>query len=65
MRPGTNVCRVRERRKSRRVALTIDVTHYFSVHSAMFEHRHSHIVVDDGIQTYVKKNTAYDDKQIN
>ena len=45
--------------------LTREVTLYLSVYSTMFEPRHSLIVVDDCIQTYMQENrhTAYDDTQ--
>ena len=49
------------RRRSRRVVLTTEVTPYVSVYSTMFEHRHSQIVVDDGLQTYIQDNTVYSD----
>lgn len=29
----------------------------------MFEHKHSHIVVNDGIQTRIQENTARGEKQ--
>ena len=46
-----------------RVVLIMEVTSYLSVNSTMIEHRHSEIVVDDGMQTYIYKNTSYNDKQ--
>ena len=44
---------LRERCKSRRVVLITEL---------MFEHKHSQIGADDGIQTYIQENTAYDEK---
>ena len=52
-----------ERRRSRREVLTMEVTPYLNVYSTMFENKHSHIVVDDGMQTYIPDNIAYDDKK--
>ena len=54
---------LRERRRSRSVVLTTKVTLYLNVYSTMFEHQHSHIGVDDGIQTYIQENIACNDKQ--
>ena len=41
---------MRERRRSRRVVLTMEVKPYLNVYSTMFEHKHSRIVVDEGIR---------------
>ena len=57
-----------QKRRSRHGVLTmkvasVDVHVTVNVLSTMFGNTHSHIVVDDGTQTYMHKNTAYDDKQ--
>ena len=51
-----------ERRRSKRVVLTMEITKYISVYSIMSEHKYYQIVVDNGIQIHMQENTAYDDK---
>ena len=59
---GGGLYRARERRRSRRMVLITEVIRYLSVYS-MFDRKLSHIVVDDGVQTHIEENTAYNDKQ--
>ena len=40
---------MRERGRSRRVALTVAVATYLTGYSTMFERKHSQIVIDDSI----------------
>ena len=40
----------------------MEVTSYVKVYSTMFENKHSHIVVDDGTQSRIPENIAYNDK---
>ena len=47
--------RVRERRRSRPVILSMEVITYNHVYSTILEHMHSQIVVDDGIKHTYKK----------
>ena len=49
---------MRERRRSRCVVLTMEVSPYLNVYSIMFEHKHSQIVFDNGIQTYIQENAV-------
>ena len=49
--------RVREIQISR----YMEVTRYLSVYSTMFQHKHSHIVIDDIIQIHIQENAARDD----
>ena len=48
-------------------ALAMDITPQVNVYSTMLKHKHKHsqIVVDDGIQTYIQEKTTYEDKQEN
>ena len=56
---------MRKIRRSRSEESTMEVTPYFNVYSTMLDHKHSQIVVNNGIQTNIQEHTAYDDKQDN
>ena len=48
--------------ETRGIYYRLEVITYINIYSTTFKHNHSHIVVNDDIQTCIQERTAYDDK---